>query len=211
MLGVLGVIYGILLSFAVIVVWEQYDEAKATVEQEATQIGDLAHLAKGFPAADRDRILSMLVKYTKIVIEDEWVALARRTYSPQARKAIDEIWSQYLLIEPKTEREKLVYAESLANLNRLCESRRDRLYASTERMPAVMWVLLCGGGIITLLFTYFFGVESLTSQALMTAGLTIIIALVLVLIFGLNQPFDGMLKIHPTPFRETLVRIDGQA
>jgi hypothetical protein len=71
-------------------------------------------------------------------------------------------------------------------------------------MPHLMWVLLWTGGLITILFTYFFGVQSIRSQVLMTTALTALIAFVLLLIVALEQPFAGLVRITPEPFVEAL-------
>ena len=67
--------------------------------------------------------------------------------------------------------------------------------------------LLWGGGLITIAFTYFFGLKNIRAQSLMTAGLTGLIAFNLFLILVLDNPFHGYLRVTPEPLREILQRI----
>src|SRR5215210_8627964 len=52
-IAVLGVVYGVLLAFAVIVVWEGYGDAQTTAEREANSVGDLYRMAEALPEQTR--------------------------------------------------------------------------------------------------------------------------------------------------------------
>ncbi len=206
-IGVLGAIYAVLLAFVVVVMWDQYGDARANVEQEANQLNDLAHLAQGFNDASRQRLLSTMQAYAQSAMTDEWPSMAEGNDSPRTQGALDELWRAYLEIEPQTNRENAIYEESLSHLNEMSASRRLRLYASRDDLPFVIQVLLWGGGMITIAFTYFFGVKSVRAQALMTAALAGIIAFILFLIIALDNPFHGYVRVEPDPLKLFLERI----
>src|SRR5690242_7520381 len=46
--AVVGIVYAVLLGFAVIVVWERYHDAETAVAQETSGVISLWRLAKGF-------------------------------------------------------------------------------------------------------------------------------------------------------------------
>ena len=89
----------------------------------------------------------------------------------------------------------------------MSDSRRLRLFASRSDLPLLIQLLLWGGGLITISFTYFFGVESIRAQSLMTAALTGIITFNLFLVLALDNPFHGFLRVSPEPLQEILERI----
>jgi len=64
--------------------------------------------------------------------------------------------------------------------------------------------VLLGGGVTTVIFTYFFRVKSIWSQVGMTVALTGIIASVLFLIAVINHPFKGDLRVTPEGFQLVL-------
>ena len=210
-IGVLGVIYAVLLGFVVFVVWDQFEETKVTVAQEANQLGDLSRMAKAFPKPIENRIREGIMTYMKIVINEEWSTMSRGEESPRAWNAMKQLWGMYREINPQTLREQIVLIKSIDKLNDLSDSRKLRLRASHDSVPMIMWILLCSEGAITIVFTYFFGVTSIRSQALMTAALTTIIVLTLFLIFAIDYPFSGDVKVTPEPFQEELERITNQA
>ena len=65
-----------------------------------------------------------------------------------------------------------------------------------------MWGVLLGAGAITIGFSYLFGMRNTVAQVLMTAGLAMTIALVLLSILALEQPFAGITRIQPYAFTQ---------
>ena len=63
-------------------------------------------------------------------------------------------------------------------------------------------------GIITIGFSFFFGTQNSSAQALMTAALSATIALVLFLIWALNHPFAGLVRVEPAAFQQLWNIID---
>jgi hypothetical protein len=60
--------------------------------------------------------------------------------------------------------------------------------------------VLFAGGLTTVAFTYFFVVENLKVQVLMTSLVTIAICLNLFLLASYDDPFSGDVMVKPTPF-----------
>jgi hypothetical protein len=71
-----------------------------------------------------------------------------------------------------------------------------------------MWVVLLATGIVTIGFSFFFGTQNRSAQALMIASLSATIALVLFLIWALNHPFAGLVRVEPVAFRQLWNIID---
>ena len=59
-------------------------------------------------------------------------------------------------------------------------------------------------------FTYFFGHESVWSQAAMTAALAGVLAFSLFLIESFDSPYSGVVQVTPAPFQLELVHIKGR-
>ncbi len=206
-IGVVGAIYAVLLAFVVVAMWDQFSEAKLAVENEANRLNDLARMTQGFDARTQRRALEGLQSYTRTVIDEEWETMSRSQPSQRTQAAMDNLWGIYTSFEPQAGREALLYAESLDRMNDLSDSRRVRLFISKDDMPVLIRVLLWGGGLVVLAFTYFFGVKSLRAQALMTAALAGEIAFILFLVVALDNPFHGSLRVSPEPLQQSLERI----
>ena len=207
-IAIVSVIYAVLLALVVVAVWEDFGEARETTEREANGLATVFRLAHGLPAPLQKQIREHSEIYARAVAEEEWAAMSRGQTSPRAVGALDELWQIYTEWEPHTARQSAIYQESLSALDELSNDRRHRLLESRDGIPNLMWVVLVFGGAGTIIFTYFFGIENLRVQALMTALLAAEIGLVLFLISALNYAFNGDLRVQPEAFENVLQRMN---
>ena len=70
-----GVIYAVLLAFAVIVVWEKFTEAETAVVQEAGAAATLYRLASG-PEPEAVATRAALTNYLRLAIDRDWPQMA---------------------------------------------------------------------------------------------------------------------------------------
>jgi hypothetical protein len=206
-IAVLGVAYGVLLVFVVFTVWTRFEEARVVSAQEANGLTNAYRLAQGLPEPTRHRMLDLCRLYAEEVVDHEWALTGRGAESedsPRAWDYLNQFWAAVRDTAPHTPREEALYAQLLTEMHDLSNERKLRLLSSREGIPPVMWVVLVTGGIITVAFTYFFGVRSSRTQALMTAALAGTVALNLYLIEAINYPFTGDVKVHPEAFHQAL-------
>src|SRR3954463_10052210 len=64
----LGVIYAVLLALVVIAVWEEYQSASETVEQEATATAEIVWLAHRLPEPEGTHIQELCKSYAEEVV-----------------------------------------------------------------------------------------------------------------------------------------------
>jgi ABC-type multidrug transport system fused ATPase/permease subunit len=201
--AVIGVVYAVLLGFAAITVWERYDRAQASVAQEANDLADLYRDAETFPSDVRTQLKDQIRDYVRLAVQKEWPAMAVGKSSPEVWDAYIGLWRTYYQLSPRTDQEKTWYSQSLTKLNDLGDQRRIRLLTSRMgSVPVMMWVALLGTGAITIAFSFLFGTPSAAAQIIMSSGLAFTIALVMVAIVALGQPFAGISRVGPQPFEQ---------
>ena len=204
-----GVVRRRVLGFTAVIVWERFAEAQTNVEKAANELGDLFRDAQAFPDDVREELQTNLRSYVRLVIEKEWPAMAEGKSSPEAWEAFNQIWQTYYRFRPQNEYERIWYAQSLARLNEFGDQRRLRLLISqSSGIPAVMWAVLVGAGAITIGFSFLFGTKNTVAQALMTGGLAMTIALVLLSIVSMEHPFAGLARVEPEAFKQTKDNLD---
>lgn len=210
-IGIVGTIYAVLLAFVVIVEWEKHSAASTIVTTEANVIGDLSRMAERLSPDERKGVLTELAAYAQSVADDEWSMLANGNSSDKTTSLLNQLWKNYVIDQnPPPGAQTALYSESLRRLNDLSDSRRLRINASRDSLPRMLWLVLIGGGVVTLAFTYFFGLSDLRAQLLMVAALTGEIAFILVLIVTMDNPYRGDLKVSPDPIREQASHISGR-
>ena len=212
----LGVIYAVLLALVVITVWEEYQAAQETVEQEANAVAEIFLLGYELPEPEGAHIQELAKSYAEEVVHKEWPLMARGKQPPLEQEAgtasgwnlIDDIRVSIHGFEPHTRAEEQLYAEGLDQVESLTNARRTRLIASEEGVPGILWSVLIFGGIAAVGFTYLFGLESTWAHRLMVVTLAAVIGLVLFTIGALGHPFEGGARIGPGFFELVLERMD---
>jgi hypothetical protein len=196
--------YAVLLAFVVIAVWQDYKTAQTNVESEAHELAGVYFLASQLPEPDRTRIQDLARTYARVVVEEEWPMMAGGQTSPRADSLLRRLTSKILEFDPHTEGEQVLYESGLKQLHDAADARRSRLLEVREGIPDLLWVVLVVGGVITVCFTYLFGLKSNLAHALMVAALTLVICGILFTIGEFNNPFSGVVEIRPEAFKEVL-------
>jgi len=212
----LGVIYAVLLALVVIAVWEEYDAASVTVEQEANALAEIFWLAHRLPEPEGSHIQELARSYAEDVIHKEWPLMeqgeaplmTQMAETPAGWTLIDELRANLQDFQPRTQADEQLYAEGLDQVQRLADARRMRLVAAEEGIPGVLWSVLIFGGIAAVGFTYLFGLENTWAHRLMVVTLAAVIGLVLFTIGAMEHPFSGGARIGTEAFDLVLERFE---
>lgn len=88
-----AMLFAVLLGFMVADSMQRFGEARATVQQEASSLGNVFRLAEGLPKANENRLRDLCALYAKEVIEDEWPMLSLHKDSPKAWIIYRQLWN----------------------------------------------------------------------------------------------------------------------
>lgn len=199
-----GVIYAVLLAFAIVAVWDRFTEAELFVMKEAGASATIWRISTGdTPEAVATR--AALSDYLVAVVEDEWPRMAKGEESSEARQKLEKLYQASLRLVDN--RPQAIGVEIMHELGTLTENRRSRLHHSMGAVPTPLWVMLTVGALITIGFTFFFGTENIRAQSLMTGALASIIFLGLFIIVAYDHPFIGEVSVAP----DALTTLDGHS
>jgi hypothetical protein len=207
--AVLGVAYAVLLAFVVIAVWQDYETAQTNAESEAHELAGVYFLSSRLPESQRTRIQDLARTYARVVVEEEWPLMERGQTSPRADSLVSQLRLKILEFDPRTKGDQVLYERGLTQLHDATDARRSRLLEVREGIPHLLWVVLVLGGVITVSFTYLFGLKSSVAHALMVAALTLVICGILFTIAEFDNPFSGIIEIRPDAFKEALSSFGG--
>jgi hypothetical protein len=194
----------VLLGLVVVATWEQFQTAGNTANREADELAEPEELGHRLPQTEGHRLQELARSYARVVVDDEWPLVARGESSPRARALIDEIRLTVQNMNPETDVELVLYEQGLERVHDLADARKDRLVEAREGIPVILWVVLVVGAIVTVGFTYLFGMDSTTTHTLMVAALALVIGLVLFTIGSLEYPFSGDVRLSPEAFELVL-------
>jgi hypothetical protein len=203
-----GVIYAVLLGFAVIVVWEKFSEAENNVALEAGAAATIYRLANGITGATGPALRRGMTAYLRLAVAEDWPAMKHGKGSARVTRALDDLYSALLRAQPAAAPDTAVFAEGLHQLDVLTQARRARVVMSAGIVPGIVWLVLFGGAFIVIGFTFFFGTANLRAQTLMTGALTILIFSGLLVIIAIDHPFAGSVRVEPEALEAVLADFD---
>jgi Protein of unknown function (DUF4239) len=202
--AVIGGFYGIVLAFVLVASWERFERARANTEAEANALGDLYRQAAGMPDAVQSALTTDITQYLHGVIEADWPAMSNDQLSPQTQDLYLAIWRAVLDMQPQTGKDIALYQCMVQKLDDFAEARRDRLLYMQTALPPVIWNFLLVFGAITVAFTYFFGMPRLLPQLIITVALTGTVACTMFIIWEMQTPFSGAVRVPDRAFRVVL-------
>jgi hypothetical protein len=205
--AVVGVLYAVLLAFAIIVVWEKFNEAENVVAREAGAVATIYRLSHGIGDQPGSALRTALNKYLQITVSEDWPAMEHGQESEAARQALDSVYAA--LLPFAQQQSSSLMTEVLHQLDIVTQERRARLVAAEGTVPGVLWPVLFWGAALTIGFTYFFGTQNLRAQTLMTGLLSILIFSGLLIIIVIDKPFAGVVKVQPDALAKVLAEFGG--
>lgn len=202
----IGVLYAVLLAFAIIVVWEKFSDAEVTVSREAAGAVTIYRLSPGLGEQRGAAVRDALSKYLESAITHDWPAMERLQTKQYrvTRLALDAIYATLFPAQSFAPQEAAVLPEVLRQLDIITQARRARLIAAEGIVPDVIWPVLFGGAIVTIAFTFFFGTKNLLAQTAMTVLLSLLIFSELWIIVAVDYPFTGPIQVEPTALARVL-------
>ena len=179
---------GIMLAFAGVLVWQNYEDAEVAVHQEAGAASefyrDLAiYGPETVPARQGVRI------YISSIVKDEWPLLRQGKRSETTELNLERLFEEYGKLRVDDSRQSAIYQEALSKLNELVGLRRDRITASQTDIPAVLWIVGIVGSVLTVAYASAFSNSRYTS--LMISGISLTIGLLFLFLLSVDNPFKG--------------------
>jgi hypothetical protein len=200
-LELVGVVYAVLLVFVVIAVWDQYEDARKTSEQEGAMLDSMWHIALSYPKGVGIPMVDAIAAYADSVVHDEWKSLAVGEESPKTTAAMQVLRDTHLLPElPNTTRNTNLYFHSVDLVENVTERRLMRTIQSTTAVPGAVWVVLLIGAFALVGLSVLVSEKSTKVHVVMTSTLAGVIAATLFVILILDYPWAGDMAIQPESF-----------
>jgi len=205
--AIVGVAYAVLLGLVVVAAWNTLDQAQSNTYTETNALLQLDWYGYSLPQPAHGEIENMVKEYAEEVIDNEWSLLGHQESSPKAWNVYTQLEAIVRAQQPTAPAAVARYEQALDGAADLGDARRERINQAAEGIPAPLWTALILGGAITVGFAYFFGMKSTSAHAVVMFSLTLLIACLLLVVYEINYPFDGAIKISPEAFELALQRM----
>jgi len=190
---------GILLAFAGVLAWQDFQQADVAVENEA---GVTSLLYRDLTAYGPETVPARqaLRSYVHSVIVDAWPLLREGKRSPVTETKLLTVFDEVAALTPTNEREAAIYREAFSKMNELVSMRRQRLASSRQEIPPVLWIVALVGSVLTIAYAAAF--VSSRYALLMIAGTSLTIGLLFLFLLSVDYPFRSRNGISPAPLVE---------
>jgi len=201
MLGVVASMFGLVLAFVVVLAFQGYDDAEASVRQEADGISQIVRDSRAFPPTDQANVRAASGAYVRAVVEDEWPQLRDGHGSTRASTAIDNLYLALQRVQPATAAASVFYQDAVDCLDAILSARRARLADADGGLSAPLVGLVILGSFVILGYAILVGSRSVAFHMAGAGAIALVLGFSVVILMAYNFPYSGSLAIDPAPFR----------
>ena len=204
-----GTVFGIILAFVVVILWQEYNKSVDLALKEGTEALELYQDLSLYPDQKQAAgAIKSLVHFAELVVKDEYPAMEKLKTSPTTEQEMTKLRNELLHINPQNLQEQILYTKLLKDLENLSKLRQERLADMESSLPGIFWGALIIGAIITITFSIVLGAENFRLHALLASMLAVILATTFFLIIELDYPFTGELSAKPKSYVKMLQTIE---
>ena len=202
----IAALFSVTLGLIAVASWSNFSGVGTLVSQEAATIGVLYRDVGGYPEPLRTELRKELRKYTVFVIDHVWPVQEHGILLDQPTAMLTNLHQHLLDYEPPTLGRLVMHAEAMRKFNQLVDLRRQRIDRVDDGLPAILWVVVCFGGLLTMGVSYFFWIEDVRFHILLLSLLSTFIGLMIFLIAALERPFLGAVSVTSHSYKTIIQR-----
>lgn len=205
MLSPLGILFGLLIGFIAVEVWNNFDKAKSAVAAEASALRAVVLLAEALPQEQRARFHDLINRHIEAAVNEEWPQMARQQATLSLLPvALVEALHDILVIKPADESSRTAQTEMVRALHAALDARRQRIVVSESAVGSVKWA-----GILLQALCMLVAIAMVHSDNRRACGISLTlfgagIALSVLLIAAYSRPFTGGNAVGPQLLKQVI-------
>ncbi|MDO8999646.1 MAG: DUF4239 domain-containing protein [Bacteroidota bacterium] len=203
--------YALLLSFVVLVVWEQLNETHSNLSKEGSSALSLYHDIKFYPdTTESKKLMTAYIDFVYNVIDEELPNMQMLKLSRKTPESFSKVFYEMEHLNPKSQFQIQLVTQMFNHLNELSTYRGLRIASIDTEIPSPMWLPIIFGAFITLMCAMLLDIEHTRIHLIITGMLGAVIGMFLFILIVLDHPYTGSHAIKPKSYKEifTLERWD---
>lgn len=195
--------YALLLSFIVLVVWDELNETHSRVSMEGSSAVGLYRDIRFYPDTAETKQLSIsYLEFVYNVVDDEFPAMAEMKTSRKTVESFNKVFAELENLKPQTPYKVQLVSGMFNHLNDVATYRGLRMASMETEISAPLWLPIIMGALITILCAILLDLEHKRMHVIITSFLGAFIGMFLFLIILLDHPFTGSLRIEPKSYMQ---------
>ena len=201
-----GGLYAVMLAFVAAATFETMDKSEGIASEEANSLSSLIFDSGGLGSSTASKVRREIDDYIEVVTKKEWPDQKIYRMDPrnfaEGWNILARINTDLATFEPATDGQATVQLEMEHAVNDLFTSRRTRLLAARQHLPAAIWQMLIFGAGLVAIYLYLFGPYSFRIHVAVTAMTMLSIGVVMTLIIAQDYPFRGIVSVDSESYSE---------
>jgi amino acid transporter len=205
--GALATGFSVLLGFIIFLAFTSYDQSRSGAETEALLVAQQVETAQFFPPGSGEQLTGQLVCYGRSVVNGEWERMEAGTQGDSINPWGVALFHTLRGVEPASATEQSAYDKWIEQTSAREEARLDRIHGAVGVIPTPLWIVLLFISVLIFVYVLFFADsgERAVTQAMLMGSVTAVIALLLLLLASLDNPFrPGVGSLRPVAMERTL-------
>lgn len=195
--------YALLLSFIVLVVWDQLNETTGNVSKEGSTAMGLYRDIKYYPdTVDSKPLLTAYLDFVYNVVDDEFPNMEHMKLSRKTPESFNQVFHAMERLNPQTPKHVQLVGEMFRHLNELAIHRGLRITSMETEISPPMWLPMILGALITIFCGLLLDIEHTRIHILLSSLLGAFIGMFFFMIILLDHPYSGTSGLKPKSYRE---------
>jgi hypothetical protein len=207
-IGVLAAVFGLLLGFVTVALYQDFTDAGSTVRSEATELSQLYNDSLAFTPRAGAAVKGEIKSYIAAVRFSEWDRMRDgKADSNVGDKHIGDLYRVLREYEPKTQSQTAFYTDAVSRLNDIVDARRARLTDASEEMPGAFRIMLLLGAVLLIGSLYLLGTTNRRLHMVMIVSVAVLTSFNLLIVAALDHPFSGDISVSNEPFNQERLKL----
>lgn len=208
-----GVLYAIIMGFAIYVVLNDYNEIRRYIHAEVNELQDLRDYLMWVDNQEDvvKEIKEKIKGYIRFIVGHDWPVMEKGSkIDPDDMDTpveVYELMKSVNKIKPTNESDVSALNRLIETIASLNNYRTDRLISSQEKLPPLIKHIIVMLSLFLMLTFTLIPVESFRVNMLLNSLNTFGIALIYFVIEDLDYPFGGVWVISSDPYQKLLQRL----
>jgi hypothetical protein len=195
--------YALLLSFVVLVVWDQLNETRGNVSKEGSSAMGLYRDIKFYPdTLESKQLMTVYLDFVYNVIDEEFPNMEHMKLSRKTPESFNRVFYKMEHLNPKTPFQVQLVAEMFNHLNELAAYRGLRNTSMETEISPPMWLPMIFGALITIMCAMLLDIEHARLHIVLNSMLGVFIGMFFFTIILLDHPYAGSQGIKPKSYKQ---------
>lgn len=199
-LSLTGAFLSITIGLIIVGTYENYETSERTVKSEVSSLYSLYKTVNYLEGKEKDDLKNSLRGYVNFVLEEEWQKQQSGIVPLLGVESLNVFEKKLFLYEPLSDKDQIVYRETLKNYEELIKYREERIFSVNEGLPISIYIVLMLGLFINILVSWQIVTDNRKLEIFVYTMTGILAGSLVFIIVAMDNPYRGEYSVSTDSF-----------